>query len=689
MSRKIVLFLSILIFLFSLSIESSTAKKKPKDLPEKHRKWLEEEVNYIIKSRERDVFLQLETDKEREIFIEAFWKQRDPSPGSPENEFRKEHYRRIAYVNKFFGRETTRPGWMTDRGRIYIILGDPIDVDRYENAEEHYPMIVWFYQGDVKYGLPSFFNVAFFKRRGIGEYILYSPVQDGPQNLLRNYYGDLTDYEAAYEKLQEYDPILAQVSLTLIPSERPFIGHPSLASETMMGNVFQFPKKKIDDLYAEKLLKYKDMVEVDYTANYIGSDNLVTLMKDPSDIYFVHFSIDPRTLSVGSFEDKYYSNFELVAQISDFEGKTVFQYQKTYSLSFDEAQLKDIKVKSYSIQDMFPLIPGQYKLSVLLKNTVSKEFTSFEVDISVPEINSLVMTPLILGYKMEQRTSAKEYIKPFAIGRYQLFCQPINAFITKENLIAFFQIHGLSQDLEEEGSIKFTFFKEDVEFMAKIIHIKEADDKINCIQTFPLQNFPPGYYTLKTALIDREGNEILYEKKEFTLSAVQGIARPWVISKATPMSHSSEYSFILGSQFLNKGEVEKAKTTLEPVFRTNPLALKYAHGFSRTLFLLKDYEGAKEVLKPFTATPQENYEFLSLLGKSCQALKEYEKAIEYYKGYLDHIGTNLLILNSIGECYFLLGNNDEALIAWEKSLEIDPNQEKIKSTVRSIKEKNK
>jgi len=76
------------------------------DLPERYRQWLEEEVVYIITPKEREVFLKLQTDRERDIFIEAFWKQRDPNPSSPQNEFRDEHYRRLNYANQFLGRGT-------------------------------------------------------------------------------------------------------------------------------------------------------------------------------------------------------------------------------------------------------------------------------------------------------------------------------------------------------------------------------------------------------------------------------------------------------------------------------------------------------------------------------------------------------------------------------------------------------
>ncbi|GAH08731.1 unnamed protein product, partial [marine sediment metagenome] len=98
---------------------------KIKDLPPSYRKWLEEEVVYIITPKEKEVFLQLEGDRERDMFVDAFWKVRDPEPSTPKNEFREEHYGRINYANLWFGRGTPTQGWRTDMGRIHIILGEP------------------------------------------------------------------------------------------------------------------------------------------------------------------------------------------------------------------------------------------------------------------------------------------------------------------------------------------------------------------------------------------------------------------------------------------------------------------------------------------------------------------------------------------------------------------------------------
>ena len=126
------LIISILIVVL-LNSQFGLSKEKVNP-PENYKKWIEEEVAYIITSKEKSVFLQLKTDRERDIFIEAFWKQRDPTSGTARNEFKEEHYRRVSYANEYFGRGTPRPGWKTDQGRIYIVLGKPNSIETYENV---------------------------------------------------------------------------------------------------------------------------------------------------------------------------------------------------------------------------------------------------------------------------------------------------------------------------------------------------------------------------------------------------------------------------------------------------------------------------------------------------------------------------------------------------------------------------
>jgi len=109
-----------------------------------YRKWLNEDVAYIITDQERAAFKNLPTNDEREKFIEQFWLVRDPTPGTPENEFKQEHYRRIAYANEHFS--SSIPGWKTDRGRIYIIYGPPDEIEDHSKETAKAPYQQWRYR---------------------------------------------------------------------------------------------------------------------------------------------------------------------------------------------------------------------------------------------------------------------------------------------------------------------------------------------------------------------------------------------------------------------------------------------------------------------------------------------------------------------------------------------------------------
>ena len=133
-------------------------------------RWLNEEVTYIITDKERAAFKKLTTDEEREKFVEQFWERRNPNPGIPENEFKEEYYRRIAYANKHWA--TDRPGWKTDRGHLYIIFGPPDEIDAHPSGPP-YPIEEWRYNY-IK-GLGSNVVFKFIDPKKADEYQLVSP----------------------------------------------------------------------------------------------------------------------------------------------------------------------------------------------------------------------------------------------------------------------------------------------------------------------------------------------------------------------------------------------------------------------------------------------------------------------------------------------------------------------------------
>lgn len=676
---------SFLLFFFSIFLVGAEEQKK--ELPDRYKKWLEEEVIYIITSKEKDVFQKLETDRERDLFIEAFWKQRDPSQGTPRNEFKEEHYRRLRYANERFGRGTPRPGWKTDQGHVYIVLGPPQSIDLHENIMNVYPAQVWSYLGDPAYGLPPVFNIMFFKKQGTGEYIIYSPSEHGPQSLIADYMENAQDALGAYRRLSELAPALADHTLSLIPGQRSMPGLISLASDSLFGSVFSYPQKKVKDNYAEAILKYKDFVEVEYTANYIDSDAMVEVVKHEHGFYLVHYSVEPKKLSVDRFEDEYGVNFELDGRVTDSQGKTVFQYSKQISMNFSREQLEDLGGKTFSIQDVFPLIPGHYTFDLLLKNTASKEFTSFESGVTVPQKQSIPqMSSLILGFSVEKNAQESRDIVPFKIGEIQIVCQARKTFTRKDPLFVFFQLYGLSEKLKSEGELRFTISKEDQDFFSHTRKIDEYPSGTDFIEKLPLEKFPPGYYSIKVSVLDGEGKESLYEAENFEITFVPDVPRPLIISKITPFTRIEEYDYSQGIQYFNTGDIQSAKILLEKAYHKNPQQLNYALGYAQVLFVSRNYQRVKDILAPLLSVPKESEGVLYLLGKAVHSMGEYREALSLYQKYLSRFGMNLEILNLTGTCYYQLGDKKEALKVWEKSLEMNPDQANIKKLVESIKQ---
>jgi GWxTD domain-containing protein len=669
---------------------SSSAQKgqKPK-LPESYKTWLDEEVVYIIAPMEREVFLKLQSDRERDLFIEAFWKQRDPTPGSPENEFKTEHFRRIAHANRYLGRDAPRPGWKTDRGRIYIILGEARDVQRFEGKSSTYDAEVWFYQGKTDLGLPAGFNLVFFKEGGQGEYKLYSPVGDGPQALLAGYFGG-PDYMRAYEKLREAAPDLAAVSLSLVPGEGgEAYGRPSMSSDLLIQRIESAGARNIEAKYAQKFLQYKDLVEVEYTANFLDSDSLIKVFRDPSGLYFVHYAVEPRRLSVNQYESKYYTTLKVNGRVTTADGRLVHQFDKTVSLDLTAEQMSEANRAPFDFQDLFPLLGGDYSLSVLIKNEASKEFTSVEQALRIPQGGTAVqMTQPLLGYRVSRLEPAERRMKAFRVGPFQVYCQPNRVFTKRETLAVLFQLNDLADGVAAGGEIRIEFLKDGQPF--RDIRRKPSDypELPNVLEEVSLADFPPAHYTVRVS-VAKAGTVIVSAAEEFDLSFAESVPRPWFSSRILPEAGDPVYAEIMGSQLFNLGRFDEARGFLEKAFQRKPESEDAATNLARVYLALQNPSAVVKTLAPFT-TPEKTakYDTCLLAAEALKRTGEFKRAIELLDKAVAHYGVNAVLLNSTGECYAGLGKNKEALMAFEKSLELSPDQPDVRKKVETLRKKN-
>ena len=658
-------------------------------LPSPYKKWLDEDVVYIITAREREVFLKLQTDRDRDLFIGAFWKHRDPTPGTPENEFRTEHYRRIGYANRYFGRSAPVPGWRTDRGRIYIILGEPNDIQKFEGKTGVYPSEIWFYQNKESLGLPVGFNLVFFQEAGIGDYKLYSPAKDGPRALMTTYYGDPVDYTKAYQALRQIEPALADVSLSLISGDRGSgLVRPSLASDLLLQKVEAVPRTQVEDRYAQKFLQFKDLVEVEYSANYLDSDSLVKVFKEPGGLAFVHYAVELRKLSVNAFGNTYSATLKINGTVSALDGKMIYQFERPVSLSLDEARMKEASRMPFDLHDMFPLIPGTYKLSILVKNEISKEFTSLENTLLVPgEQPALqIMSPL-LGYRTAAADGAQKRLKPFQIGSAQIYCQPNRVFTRNDTLTVAFQVFGLTAEQRRSGEIRLQFFRDGQSAFERCRPIAEYAEYPNILELVVLAEIPSAHYSLKISVL-AGGRELLAAAEEFDVTHQEAVPRPWFYSKIVPGSSDPLYAQLVGSQLFNAGRFEEAKRYLERALKEKPDSIAAALALARAYGALSEFAKIPGILSRFleqTQTP--DYETLWLAGLAYQRLGDPARSVEIFERALSHFGVNINILNAIGDGYALMGKSRDAAASWEKSLAIDPRQPEVRKKAEAVKEK--
>lgn len=685
-----------LVFLFNLFLAFAFMEDKSK-LPPKYKKWIEEEVVYIITPAEKEVFLKLETDKQRDLFIQEFWRHRDPTPGTLKNEFKDEHYRRIEYVNtkKMWGQTKLKNSWRTDRARIYITLGPPQHIEHYSSIDI-YPAEIWYYQGNPKYGQPSNFSLLFFKRHGGGEFVLYNPILDGPRNLtplawMCSSCSTDDQFDAyAYQLISQNVSIeLASASLSSFPGQGMSLGSAwslRMPSTILVSKVHTYPHKKVDDDYAYEFLESKTSVEVSYSVYYIGNNARVDVLQAPSGINFINYIVEPEVLTFDIFEDKYIANFKASIRVTDTEEKTIFQQERNFPIDMREEQINKIRERPFHLYDSFPLIPGNYRLNLLLENTVSKEFTSFEKNIWISETGSPLMSSLVLADRIKRDPLNSQINRAFKIGDLQIYPPLRKTFSQLNKLYIFFQIHELSPRLQKTGILEFTFDREGETFQTYRKKLADYDNKRDILEDTSLEKFPLGDYTLLISLLDEDERVILSNEEKFSVQAKQ-LPESWILNPTYPSLDDPAYLSLLGNQYIHKGEILKGCEKLEKALSSNPESIAYALNYARALLALHDYKKMQKILSLFLDRPDENYILYKFLGIAYQGLEEYEKAVDLYFQYISHGGASFDTLNSIAICHYQLGNNREALRAWEKSLEMNPNQEELKEAVKILKEK--
>jgi GWxTD domain-containing protein len=682
--------IAILIFLFLTSLLFSTQKIKEKDLSEKYREWLKL-TSYIILPQEKEVFMRLENDRDRDVFIETFWKHRDPTPGTPQNEYKDEHLKRFAYANKYYRRGTPREGWMTDMGRMHIILGPPISIERFEGSQGIYPCQVWYYYGDKAKGLPTHFALVFWQREGFGEFKLYSQTSDGPLSLIIDKTGlDYTDYEKQFEKIRELAPTLANVSISMIPGQYPYNYQPSPRNNIILADIIESPKKDVSPSYATHFLNYKGVVSTEYLTNYVESEAEIAWTQDPVlGINFLHFSIVPRIVSIDYFEpkDQYYCNFKLSVSIRK-ENSIIFQYSKNFPFYFSPDNVDSIRGNGISVQDSFPIIEGRYELNILLQNSVGKEFSVFEKDILISEESKTpkIIGP-VLGYKFQNYRTPFHF--PFKAAENKLFVDPKNTFSSSDNVAFSINLTNITESLWNEGKVRVLIEglrKQEPQRKSFSLELRSYPyyKIMNVTHSFPANELSPDYYKMKLILIDDKG-EILDEKgANFTVSHVEAIPHPVILAKGFPLSNSFLYFYSLAYQYDKEGEYEKAEASYKKAISLKPDYWKGLIEYASFLVKVKEFAKGLELIETVKGDESLKFDYYFIKGRAYAGLEKYSEAIDNLLEGNKIYNSDTRLLNSLGLCYYKTRQKAKSLEVLKASLRLNPEQEEIKKLIGEI-----
>jgi GWxTD domain-containing protein len=415
------------------SDQTDPLKRKPNDKQKKaqkralnvelsktYKKWLNEDVVWIITDQERAAFKQLSNDEERDNFIEAFWQRRDPTPDTEENEYKEEHYRRIAYANEHFAAGI--PGWKTDRGRIYIMYGPADEVDSHPSGGSYErPME----EGGGETSTFPFEDWRYRYLEGIGQEVIIEFVDSC---MCGDYHMTLDRSE---KDALKYTP---NAGLTLYEQ----MGMSSKADRFSSGGLEQLgagpmssslQTKEFDrleqyaKLQAPPPIKFKDLEEIVNTkliTNLMPFDVRSDFVKVTGDTVLVPITIQVkyRDITFANKDGVQRGTINIFGRVSTLTGRVVQTFEDTAQVDVPAELLPRTAENSSVYWKALPLRPGRYKIEVAVKDVNGDRKGLWSRGIVVPEYSDdkLSTSSLIVADQMEAVPTKDVSTGNFVIG---------------------------------------------------------------------------------------------------------------------------------------------------------------------------------------------------------------------------------------------------------------------------------
>jgi GWxTD domain-containing protein len=396
------------------------ARALKQELSKPYKKWLDEDVAYIITDEERAAFKQLSNDEERDNFIEAFWQRRDPTPDTEENEYKEEHYQRIAYANEHFAAGV--PGWKTDRGRIYIVFGKPDEIEShpsggsYERPMEEgggetstFPFEQWRYR--YIEGIGQEVIIEFVDTCMCGEYHMTMDRSEKDALLMTPNAG-LTMWEqmGMANKASRFNG--GGLERLGVGPESTMLQSKQFDRLEQFAKLQQAPKIKFTDLTEE--------VNSKVILNPMPFDVRSDFVKVTSDTVLVPVTLQMRNRDI-TFVNKegvQRGTVNIYGKLSTLTGKIVQTFEDTVQVDVPAELLPRTAENASVYWKAMPLRPGHYKLYIAVKDVNGDRKGVYSRSVTVPEYSEdkLATSSLIVADQMEKVPTTQIGSGSFVIG---------------------------------------------------------------------------------------------------------------------------------------------------------------------------------------------------------------------------------------------------------------------------------
>ena len=434
-------------------------KGKPETSADYYAQWLKKDVAYIITPEEKAVFQKLQTDEEREQFVEQFWRRRDPDLTTPENEYKEEHYRRIQYANDVFAAGI--PGWMTDRGRIYIKYGKP---DRIETHPAGGPYQRPWHEGGGHTSTYPFERWEYRHLEGIGDDIEIEFVDYSGGNLYKISHNPLDKDEFAHvpwagmtdaeeNPLPGQDPSLMRWMRTA--------GIRDAGTAQAMGITGEWAKytpfaraELAANLGKPPVIHFKDLqaaVSAKISFNSVPFQAYTYFLRLAADSVLAPLTLQIPNAGVtfeSQGEDLRVSRIQLYGRVSGLTGRTVYEFDDEILSQLTREQYQAQRNSTSIYNRPLRLPPGRFKLEVVLKDTVADKMGVVEQGISVPAFpeGKLAASPVILTSELAPVSDDQLRKDPYAFGRFRVRPRLDATFHKGEYLGAYLEIYNAAVD---------------------------------------------------------------------------------------------------------------------------------------------------------------------------------------------------------------------------------------------------